>query len=154
MIDEHVGILDVELDCQPWSLTKIVLPQHTDHAGVMWHGTYVNWLEEARITALNEVGLPYKALFERNLEMPVINIHIDYRKSLFHGDEVVLESWSLPSTGVRWPWLTTFFRDGREAVAKARIELVLINFIGGNRKVLREVPEDLCKTFIDLQKGP
>ena len=27
----------------PWKLSKLVLPQHTDHAGVMWHGTYVNW---------------------------------------------------------------------------------------------------------------
>ena len=22
-----------------WKLTKTVLPQHTDHAGLMWHGS-------------------------------------------------------------------------------------------------------------------
>ena len=26
-----------------WKIEKIVLPQHADHAGVMWHGTYFNW---------------------------------------------------------------------------------------------------------------
>ena len=25
-----------------WKIEKIVLPQHADHAGVMWHGTYFN----------------------------------------------------------------------------------------------------------------
>ena len=42
-----------------WKIEKIVLPQHADHAGVMWHGTYFNWLEESRINALLEVGLSY-----------------------------------------------------------------------------------------------
>ena len=23
-----------------WKIEKIVLPQHADHAGVMWHGIY------------------------------------------------------------------------------------------------------------------
>ena len=38
-------------------MKKIVLPQHADHAGVMWHGKYFNWLEESRINALSEVGI-------------------------------------------------------------------------------------------------
>ena len=42
-----------------WKLEKIVLPLHADHAGVMWHGTYFNWLEESRINALSEVGISY-----------------------------------------------------------------------------------------------
>ena len=40
-----------------WKIEKIVLPQHADHAGVMWHGKYFNWLEESRINALSEVGI-------------------------------------------------------------------------------------------------
>ena len=34
-----------------WKIEKIVLPQDADHAGVMWHGKYFNWLEESRINA-------------------------------------------------------------------------------------------------------
>ena len=47
---------------QPWRLCKRVLPQHTDHAGVMWHGAYVAWLEEARVEALAAAGLSYSAM--------------------------------------------------------------------------------------------
>ena len=46
----------------PWRLDKRVLPQHTDHGGVMWHGAYVGWLEEARVEALAAVGLPYRLM--------------------------------------------------------------------------------------------
>ena len=56
----------------PWQTTKQVLPQHTDHAGVMWHGTYVNWLEEARLDALTAVGLPYSAISAAQVELPVV----------------------------------------------------------------------------------
>ena len=41
----------------PWVCRKQVLPQDTDHAGVLWHGSYVAWLEEARVQALAEAGL-------------------------------------------------------------------------------------------------
>ena len=30
-----------------WKIEKIVLTQHTDHAGVMWHGKYFIGLKKA-----------------------------------------------------------------------------------------------------------
>ena len=85
----------------PWRLCKRVLPQHTDHAGVMWHGAYVAWLEEARVEALAAAGMPYSQVSEQGFEMPVIRLQIQYRKALSHGDQVVLESLALPRRGAR-----------------------------------------------------
>ena len=59
-------------DKKEWKLTKTVLPQHTDHAGVMWHGSYFNFLEEARIDALNQVGISYADLSKKGFEIPVV----------------------------------------------------------------------------------
>ena len=53
----------------PWRLIKRVLPQHTDHAGVMWHGAYVGWLEEARVEALAAAGLGYAAIVATRLRV-------------------------------------------------------------------------------------
>ena len=50
-----------------WKINKIVLPQDSDHAGVMWHGTYFNWLEEGRIDALLRVGINYNELTKKVL---------------------------------------------------------------------------------------
>ena len=62
-----------------WNLTKIVLPQHTDHAGVMWHGSYFNFLEEGRIDALNQVGIKYSRFSKEGYEIPVISAQIKYK---------------------------------------------------------------------------
>ena len=36
-----------------WTIEKIVLPQHVDHAGVMWHGKYFNWKNMSKEQKLN-----------------------------------------------------------------------------------------------------
>ena len=40
-------MVNESVTASPFRLVKRVLPQHTDHGGVMWHGGYVAWLEEA-----------------------------------------------------------------------------------------------------------
>ena len=59
-----------------WQLIKETLPQHTDHAGVLWHGYYLYWLEEARLDALSKAGLKYIDLIKDGYEMPVVSIDI------------------------------------------------------------------------------
>ena len=73
-----------------WKLIKTVLPQHTDHAGVMWHGSYLNFLEEGRIDALDQLGLSYSKLSEKGFEIPVISIQLRYKISFIHGEKVLL----------------------------------------------------------------
>ena len=57
-----------------FTLTKRVLPQHTDYAGVMWHGAYVQWLEEARVEALQAAGLGYAVMTAMGVDMPVVSL--------------------------------------------------------------------------------
>lgn len=126
------------------------MPQHTDHAGVMWHGSYLNWLEEARVKALSEIGLPYKDLSEQGFEMPVVSLEIKYLKTLLHGDEVILRSWSFPRKGVRWHWHTKFLKKGNELVAEAKVDLVLIKKVDGNHHLIRNIPPSLNKLLMKL----
>ncbi len=140
---------------QPWCLQRRVLPQHTDHAGVMWHGAYVAWLEEGRVEALASVGLDYAELSGRGLEMPVVSLGIDYRQPLWHGDQVTLLSEVLPFKGVRLPWACRFLDPDDRLVAVARVELVLVGSPGGQAaKVLRRYPEDLERAVARLRAGP
>ena len=75
-----------------WKIEKIVLPQHADHAGVMWHGTYFNWLEESRINALLAVGISYFELNKKGFDLPLINTSIKYKSPLFLGEKITIES--------------------------------------------------------------
>jgi acyl-CoA thioester hydrolase len=132
------------MECGEWRLRRRVLPQHTDHAGVMWHGAYLAWLEEARVEALAAVGLAYSELSARGLELPVVSLSIDYRQALLHGDAVELRSVVLPRRGVKLPWLSRFHGSDGGVAAEARVELVLVDrAAGAGRRLLRRWPQDL-----------
>ena len=134
---------------RPWRLEKRVLPQHTDHAGVMWHGAYVAWLEEARVEALALAGLDYAVMARAGLEMPVVSLQVHYRRALRHGDVVMLESRCLPRNGVRWPWRCQL-RIGQQLMAEAEVDLVLL----AEGRLLRRPPAEMVDVLNALQSGP
>ncbi|KEF40969.1 MAG: thioesterase [Cyanobium sp. CACIAM 14] len=139
-----------------WCLRRRVLPQHTDHAGVMWHGAYLAWLEEARVEALAEAGLSYSVLSSRGLELPVVGLRLDFRQALLHGDGVELRSQALPRQGLKLPWHTLFMAPDGAVAAEAWVELVLVDLSGGasRRRLVRRLPDDLEEALTILQKGP
>ncbi|MCP9888001.1 acyl-CoA thioesterase [Cyanobium sp. ATX 6A2] len=149
-------------ECGEWLLQRRVLPQHTDHAGVMWHGSYLAWLEEARVEALAAAGLAYSELSAQGLELPVVSLTIQYRQALVHGDAVELRSAVLPRQGVKLPWLSRFYGPSGQLAASARVELVLVDRRGqqagaggpGSGRVLRRWPQDLARAVESLQRGP
>jgi acyl-CoA thioester hydrolase len=143
-------------DRHRWCLRRRVLPQHTDHAGVMWHGAYVTWLEEARVEALSTVGLEYSALSGRGLELPVVSLTIRYRQPLLHGELVEVWSEMLPRQGVRLPWRSHFIAPGGAVAAEAQVELVLADHSGGpdRTRLLRRLPDDLEAAIAALAAGP
>ncbi len=140
-------------DCNrnPWVIQKIVYPQHTDHAGVMWHGTYLNWLEEARIDALAKAGLDYEKVSVEGYEIPVIELKIKYIYPLMHGNKVLLKSWVKRGKGPRWIFETAFIQEESKTSAIASVDLVLIKKI--NFTVIRKAPVFVSNAFDTLQKG-
>jgi len=149
-------VLHTLMEPRPWTLRRRVLPQHTDHAGVMWHGSYLAWLEEARVEALAAVGLEYSALSARGLELPVVSLAIDYRQALLHGDLVELRSAVEPRRGVSMPWRSWFVRADGAIAAQARVELVLVELSDGaqRRRLRRRLPDDLAAAVAALERGP
>jgi acyl-CoA thioester hydrolase len=138
-----------------WILERRVLPQHTDHAGVMWHGAYVAWLEEARVEALARAGLAYSDLSARGLELPVVSLAIEYRRALLHGDAVRIWSEVRPRCGLKIPWRSLFLAADGVVAAEARVELVLVDVAveAGRHRLLRRLPADLEAVVANLVAG-
>ena len=131
-----------------WKINKIVLPQNTDHAGVMWHGNYFNWLEEARINALSEVGVNYFDLTKRGYELPLINSSIKYIKPLYLGDKIIIESIFNIGKSPKINVISIFLNEKKEVLTKAEVNIVLIN--KDNFSIIRRRPEFLSKAFRKL----
>ena len=131
-----------------WKIVRIVLPQHSDHSGVMWHGTYFNWLEEGRISALLEVGINYFELTKKGLDLPLINTSIKYKSPLFLGEKITIESEFNIEKSPRINVISKFLNKNNEILTTAEVNLVLINKL--DFSIIKKRPEFLSKAFTKL----
>ena len=131
-----------------WKIEKIVLPQHADHAGVMWHGTYFNWLEESRINALLEVGISYFELTKKGFDLPLIDTSIKYKSPLFLGEKIVIESKFNIGKSPRINIISKFLNQKKEILTIAEVNLVLINKL--NFSIIRKRSDFLSEAFRKL----
>ena len=135
-----------------WIIRKEVMPQHTDHAGVLWHGYYLNWLEEARIDALFKVGIKYIDLIKDGYEMPVVSIEIKYKSPILHGEEILIESEFVINESPRIKINSNFIGRNNIIKTSSSIDLVLIN--KENFSIIRKKPKFFLEALNKLKNGP
>ena len=51
----------------------------TDAYGVVWHGSYLRWLEMGRVEYCEDLGLNLIELEKQDIVMPVTNMNIRYK---------------------------------------------------------------------------
>ena len=135
-----------------WIIRKQTMPQHTDHAGVLWHGYYLNWLEEARIDALSKVGIKYIDLIKDGYEMPVVSIEIKYKSPILHGEEILIESEFVINESPRIKINSNFIGINNIITTSSSIDLVLIN--KENFSIVRKKPKFFSEALNKLKNGP
>ena len=131
-----------------WKIEKLVLPQHSDHAGVMWHGTYFDWLEEGRINALSKAGINYVDLTKNGFELPLIDTSIKYISPLFLGDNITIETIFEISKSPKIKINSKFINKSKTVLTIAEVNLVLIN--KKSFSIIRKRPDFISKAFLKL----
>ena len=133
-----------------WKINKTVLPQHSDHAGVMWHGTYFNWLEEGRINALSKSGINYFDLTKNGFELPLIDVSIKYILPLFLGDNIIVESIFNIGKSPKIKINSKLINESRKVMTVAEVNLVLVD--KKNFSIIRKRPDFISKAFLKLNE--
>ena len=134
-----------------WELKKKVLPQHTDHAGVMWHGNYLKWLEESRLDAIEKSGIQYIELLNKGFEMPVYKVEIKYLKPIIIGEEIIIRSFFNINKGPRIIVNSKFISMNKKIHAEAILDIVLIN--KETFKAVRKIPGFIGMYLNNLSKA-
>ena len=57
-------------------------PHHTDYAGIVWHGNYLRWMEEARIEYFRSIGIEFADLVALGCDLPVVELSIRYHNPI------------------------------------------------------------------------
>lgn len=61
-----------------------------DVMGIVWHGRYSLYFEEASAELGRRCGLSYKDFYEAELRAPIVEFHIDYYKPLYLDEEFTI----------------------------------------------------------------
>ncbi len=120
----------------------VVQPHHTDYAGIAWHGTYIAWMEEARVNCLSASGLTFADWVKAGVDLPVVDLGLKYRRSLTLGDTALVKT-RLERRGVRilWHYDIQNATTG-ETCIEGTVTLAMVDF--KTRRVLRQLPTELA----------
>lgn len=127
-------------------LKQTVYYADTDAYGVVWHGTYLRWMEQARVEFCRELGIDLVSMKENDVVIPVTNLNIRYKASAKLDERILVETQITKIS----PLTITFNQiikneDTDKTYTIADVEVVAVNNQG---KIYRRMPELLqiaCK---------
>ena len=125
--------------------TQRVYYADTDAYGVVWHGSYLRWMEQGRVELCDKIGLDLVELKKNDIAIPVTNMNVRYKSSAKLDDRVIVETWIEKLS----PITVTFGQKIKNAKTGlvhiiAEFETVAVNNEG---KIYRRMPEILKKAF-------
>jgi acyl-CoA thioester hydrolase len=119
-----------------------VQAHQTDYAGIAWHGTYVAWMEEARVEYLRSLGIEFADVVKSGCDLPVVELAMRYRKALQLGQSAIVKA-NMNLKGVRLNWdYEIRSPDDRELYLTAQVTLVVVD--RKSWKIMRQLPPILC----------
>lgn len=117
-------------------------PHQTDYAGIVWHGSYLAWMEEARVECLRSLGLEFADLVALGCDLPVVELQVRYHRALRMGMAAVVRVRVEPVRGVRLNFEYQIQSpDGQELYLIARVTLVPVD--RHKNKIVRQLPPAL-----------
>lgn len=128
-----------------------VQPHHTDFGGVVWHGAYVAWLEEARVESLRSIGIEFADLVAAGCNLPVVEMALRYHRPLRLGQSAVVKTQMREMKGVRLAWdYEIQALGGPEVYLTGQVTLVAIDLDKG--KIMRRLPPAVQDALVKLSR--
>lgn len=99
-----------------------------DALGIVWHGHYLKFFEDGREAFGRQYGLGYLDVYAHKFATPLVNINVDFKKTVKYGDSVIIETTFVnsPAAKIMFKYLIYRVSDG-ELVAKGESVQVFIN---------------------------
>ena len=115
----------------------------TDAYGVVWHGSYLRWLEMGRVLLCEQAGYKLSELEKDDIVLPVAELNIKYKNSAKLEDEIKIKTDVLEYGR----FYVTFYQtitDKKEekTYIEATVKVVAVNKSG---KLYRSLPEQVQK---------
>lgn len=113
----------------------------TDQMGIIHHSNYVKWMEEARISYMNQMGFSYKRVEEMGIISPVVEISVAYKKQVSFDDEIQISVSIKKYNGISLEFNYQFFNITKNEICTTAYSRHCFLKNGKLISVKKEVPE-------------
>ena len=72
-----------------------------DAVGIVWHGSYVSYFEDAREAFGRIYGLDYLTIYGQGFYAPLVDLNFSFKSPLSYGDTAIVEITYLPNDAAK-----------------------------------------------------
>ena len=117
----------------------------TDAYGVVWHGSYLRWLEMGRVDLCYQTGHTISELQKQDIVLPVAEINVKYKTPAQIDDIVLINTEITETSKCSMTFHQSITDENKEKTyVEATVKVVAIDKSG---KLYRSLPEQLSKMF-------
>ena len=120
----------------------------TDQMGVVYHGNYVPYFEIGRVEWLRNKGVSYKSLEETGIALPIVSMHLNYKKPARYDDVLTVHTKLKKYAGVKIEFDCEIRNEKEELLTTAHFILVFIDIKNGKPIVPPKYILDILEQFI------
>lgn len=99
----------------------------TDQMGVVYHGSYVPYFEIGRVEWLRNKGVSYKSLEESGVALPIVSMHLNYKKPARYDDLLTVNTKLRKHSGVKIEFDCEIRNENQELLTTAHFILVFVD---------------------------
>ena len=118
----------------------------TDQMGVVYHGSYVPYFEIGRVEWLRNKGVSYKSLAESGIALPIVSMHLNYKKPARYDDLLTINTKLKKYSGVKIEFDCEILNENQELLTTAHFILVFVDIKNGK-------PIEPPKYILDIMKA-
>ena len=118
----------------------------TDKMGIVYYGNYALYLEEGRTEWLRTLGFSYKYMEDNNVELPVVNLNINFKQPAYYDDLITVTSTLKEIPSVRIEFYYEIHNQDGKLLVTATTTLVFVN---STTKKLMKAPDYLLEKLKD-----
>ena len=74
------------------TLQRQVRFEEVDSMGIVWHGRYIGYFEEARVALGNKYDVSYSDFIRNQIPVPIRQVSVDHLEPLFFEDMIEIEA--------------------------------------------------------------
>lgn len=123
----------------------------TDSYGIVWHGSYLRWMEMGRVYWTEMQGLKLEELRdEHDIVIPVANVNVKYKMSAKINDVMIVETYLQSFNGLSAVFKQIISsKESGKVYIEAEVTVVCVNIEG---RLYRKVPPILADVFNEVLK--